>query len=123
MGGHREYSIAEPPKGELLAMDLRSGRVLWRQKISEGTPVLGGPVVTGQRVYVLAADETLAVLDADSGKIIEQHRLNRPQGPEPGRMCVSGPLLARGLLYAATQTGGLRCLGGRREARGSRCVS
>ena len=116
-GGQQEYSIAEPPKGELLAMDLGSGRVLWRQRIGEGTPVLGGPVVTTERVYVLAADETLAVLDADSGRIIEHHRLNRPEGPEPEHMCVSGPLLAQGFLYAATQTGGLRCFTGATSER------
>jgi len=118
-GGHNEYSIADPPKGELLAVELRSGRVLWRQKISKGTPVLAGPVLTDSRVYVLAADEMLAVLDANSGQLIEEHRLSSHDRPAVEQMCVAGPLLVGGHLYVATQAGGLRCYAGSAQAPGS----
>lgn len=111
-GGQKAYSLAEPPKGEVLALDLRNGHVLWRQQIGKGTPVLGGPVVTEQRVTVLAADETLAVLDADTGRVVEQRSLGSAQEPATDQMCTAGPLLVKGRLYVATQTGGLRCFAG-----------
>ena len=110
---HNENVLSNRRKAELLALDLRSGRVLWRQAIGGGSPVLGGPVFTGERVYALAADETLTILDADRGRIIEQHRLGAPETPAANDMCASGPLLVKGRLYVATQTGGLRCFGGK----------
>ena len=113
VGGQKEYSMTDRQRAELLALDVQSGRVLWRQAIGGGSPVLGGPVFTGERVYVLAADETLTILDADRGRIIEQHRLGAPETPVADDMCASGPLLVKGRLYVATQTGGLRCFGGK----------
>ena len=111
VGGQKDCSITDPPKGNVLAIDLKSGCVLWRRKVSKGVPVLGGPVFTGKLAYVLAADETLALIDADTGRITEQHSLKSLEGPVVKQRCASGPLLVNGLLYVATQSGGLRCFG------------
>ena len=110
-GGQKDCSITDSPKGSVLAIDIESGHVLWRRKVGKAAPVLGGPVFTGKLVYALAADETLSVIDADTGRVTEQHRLGSPEGPVVKQRCASGPLLVNGLLYVATQSGGLRCFG------------
>jgi len=112
VGGQKEYSMTDRQRAELLALDVQSGRVLWRRTIGQGIPVLGGTVFTGDRVYALAADETLSILDADSGRIVKQPQLASSGTPVTEDMCPAGPLLVKGRLYVATQTGGLRCFGG-----------
>lgn len=53
--------------GELVALDARTGGVLWRQKT--GAPISGAPTVAGDTVYVAARDASGWAVDVADGKV------------------------------------------------------
>jgi outer membrane protein assembly factor BamB len=112
VGGHGRYSMTRKPKGELLALDLKDGKKLWSCQVSGGSPVLAAPALAGRRVYAVAGDGTLAVIDAAYGRIIEKHQLNAGGEAGPDGMSVSSPTISGGRLYVGSETGGLRCFAG-----------
>jgi len=111
VGGHPEYSMAEEPKGELVALDLSDGKPLWRWTPAGGAPVLAPPAVAGSAVYAVASDGMLAVLDAGDGRVAETVWLNAQGEAGEGFLSTSGPTVAGGRLYVGSETGGLRCYG------------
>ena len=62
--------------GEVVALDLRDGGVLWRRSISGHSPVLAGCAFTGSLAYVASSDGYLAVIDTADGKVLERMYLS-----------------------------------------------
>ncbi|WP_456748779.1 pyrroloquinoline quinone-dependent dehydrogenase [Bradyrhizobium sp. USDA 4354] len=104
----------KPPWGEMVAVDLRGGKILWRSTVgttedlaplgmplSWGAPLVNGLAVTaGGLVFTGAMDAYLRAFDARSGKELWQGRL-----PVPG---VANPMtyLWKGEQYVAIGAGG-----------------
>jgi quinoprotein glucose dehydrogenase len=102
-----------PPWGEMVAVDLKAGRILWRSTVGTtedlasgmpfhwGTPLFNGVAVTaGGLVFTGAMDAYLRAFDAKFGRELWQGRL-----PVPG---VANPMtyLWKGEQYVAIGAGG-----------------
>jgi outer membrane protein assembly factor BamB len=101
--------------GEVTALAVRDGSVLWRTRVSGSAPVLAGCALTGRRVYAVASDGYLAVLDPKSGSVLEKQYLNDQAKPGTG-LTLSGPRIVRGRVFVGSETGGLCCLVGSESA-------
>ncbi|UPJ52164.1 pyrroloquinoline quinone-dependent dehydrogenase [Bradyrhizobium sp. 200] len=104
----------KPPWGEMVAVDLKAGKILWRSRVGTtedraplgiafpfGTPLVNGVAVTaGGLVFTGAMDAYLRAFDARSGRELWQGRL-----PVPG---VANPMtyLWKGEQYVAIGAGG-----------------
>ena len=104
----------KPPWGEMVAVDLKAGKILWRSTVGTtedlaplgapmpwGAPLVNGLAVTaGGLVFTGAMDAYLRAFDARSGKELWQGRL-----PVPG---VANPMtyLWKGEQYVAIGAGG-----------------
>lgn len=104
----------KPPWGEMVAVDLKAGKTLWRSTVGTtedlaplgmplpwGTPLLSGVAITeGGLVFTGAMDAYLRAFDARSGRELWQGRL-----PVPG---VANPMtyLWKGEQYVAIGAGG-----------------
>lgn len=104
----------KPPWGEMVAVDLRAGKILWRSTVGTtedlaplgmplpwGAPLVNGVAVTaGGLVFTGAMDAYLRAFEARSGKELWQGRL-----PAPG---VANPMtyLWKGEQYVAIGAGG-----------------
>ena len=104
----------KPPWGEMVAVDLRAGKVLWRSTVGTtedvaplgvpfpfGAPLVNGLAVTaGGLVFTGAMDAYLRAFDARSGRELWQGRL-----PVPG---VANPMtyVWKGEQYVAIRAGG-----------------
>ena len=103
-----------PPWGEMVAVDLRGGKILWRSTVGTtedraplglafkwGTPLVNGVAITaGGLVFTGAMDAYLRAFDAKSGEELWQGRL-----PVPG---VANPMtyLWKGEQYVVIAAGG-----------------
>jgi outer membrane protein assembly factor BamB len=114
--------------GEVAALALKDGRVLWRTHISGNAPVLGGCAFVGRasphdfsggergrspygRVYAVSSDGYLAILDSQDGHVLEKTSLNDQAKPGTG-LTLSTPRIAGGRVIVGSETGGLRCFVG-----------
>ncbi|MEH2614955.1 pyrroloquinoline quinone-dependent dehydrogenase [Bradyrhizobium sp. AZCC 1693] len=104
----------KPPWGEMVAVDLKGGKILWRSRVGTtedraplgiafpfGTPLVSGVAITaGGLVFTGAMDAYLRAFDARSGRELWQGRL-----PVPG---VANPMtyLWKGEQYVAIGAGG-----------------
>jgi quinoprotein glucose dehydrogenase len=104
----------KPPWGEMVAVDLKAGRILWRSRVGTtedraplgialpfGTPLVSGVAITaGGLVFTGAMDAYLRAFDARSGQELWQGRL-----PVPG---VANPMtyMWNGEQYVAIGAGG-----------------
>jgi quinoprotein glucose dehydrogenase len=104
----------KPPWGELVAVDLKAGKILWQSSVGTGedraplgfpfnwgTPLVNGVAITGGGlVFTGAMDAYLRAFDARSGVELWQGRL-----PVPG---VANPMtyLWKGEQYVAIAAGG-----------------
>ncbi|MBR0937046.1 pyrroloquinoline quinone-dependent dehydrogenase [Bradyrhizobium jicamae] len=104
----------KPPWGEMVAVDLKAGRILWHSSVGTtedlaplgialhtGTPLVNGVAITaGGLVFTGAVDAYLRAFDAKSGRELWQGRL-----PVPG---VANPMtyLWKGEQYVAIGAGG-----------------
>jgi quinoprotein glucose dehydrogenase len=104
----------KPPWGEMVALDLKAGKILWRSTVGTtedraplgltfkwGTPLVNGVAITaGGLVFTGATDAYLRAFDARSGEELWQGRL-----PVPG---VANPMtyLWKGEQYVAIAAGG-----------------
>lgn len=104
----------KPPWGEMVALDLRAGKILWRSRVGTtedraplgialafGTPLVNGVAITaGGLVFTGAMDAYLRAFDARSGQELWQGRL-----PVPG---VANPMTYqwKGEQYVAIGAGG-----------------
>src|SRR4051794_28782372 len=104
----------KPPWGEMVAVDLKAGKILWRSRVGTtedqaplgiafhwGTPLVNGVAITaGGLAFTGAMDAYLRAFDASSGEELWQGRL-----PVPG---VANPMtyLWKGEQYVAIGAGG-----------------
>ena len=104
----------KPPWGEMVALDLKAGKILWRSRVGTtedraplgialafGTPLVNGVAITaGGLVFTGAMDAYLRAFDARSGRELWQGRL-----PVPG---VANPMTYqwKGEQYVAIGAGG-----------------
>ena len=104
----------KPPWGEMVAIDLKGGKILWRSRVGTtedraplgiafpfGTPLVSGVAITaGGLVFTGAMDAYLRAFDARSGRELWQGRL-----PVPG---VANPMtyMWKGEQYVAIGAGG-----------------
>jgi quinoprotein glucose dehydrogenase len=104
----------KPPWGEMVAVDLKAGKILWRSRVGTtedraplglafhwGTPLVNGIAITaGGLAFTGAMDAYLRAFDAKSGEELWQGRL-----PVPG---VANPMtyLWKGEQYVAIGAGG-----------------
>ena len=101
--------------GEVAALDLADGHILWRTAVSGKAPVLAGCAFTGKLVYAVSDDGWLAVIDAGDGRILNKTYLNDEKTPGTGKS-LSGPQISEGRLIVGSETGGLRCFVGARSS-------
>jgi len=106
-----EVLICPVRTGEVAALTLKDGQVLWRTRISGNSPVLGGCTLAGRRAYVVSSDGYLAVLRLQDGKVLEKVYLN-DQGKPGAGLAISTPRIAGGRVIVGSETGGLRCFVG-----------
>ena len=97
--------------GEVVALALGDGRVLWRARVSGKAPVLTGCAVTRNRTYAVSSDGYLAALAAGDGKVLEKIYLNDQSQPGAG-LSLSSPQVVNNRIIVGSETGGLRCLQG-----------
>lgn len=97
-----------PPWGVLAAVDLTSGKVVWRSTLGSragvriGLPNLGGPIVTAGGLIFIAAtmDETLRAFDVETGELLWEWQL--PAGGQATPMTYE----RSGRQYVLIYTGG-----------------
>jgi outer membrane protein assembly factor BamB len=106
-----EVLICPGRTGEVVALTLEDGQVLWRTRISGNSPLLGGCTLAGRRAYVVSSDGYLAVLRLQDGKILEKVYLNDQGKPGIG-LAISTPRIAGERVIVGSETGGLRCFVG-----------
>ena len=96
--------------GQIVALDINAnGRVLWSRQVRGKSPVLTGPAVTDEHVFVATADGYLVVLSVADGRVLSEFCLNAPNHPGEMGLSVSSPFVAGGRLYVGSETGGLGC--------------
>ncbi len=105
-------AVAAVLDGEVVAIDLEQGDVLWRRRVREHSLLKAGPALSETHVYVLTHDGYLCVLDAESGELVEQHYVNAPDKPGEMGLSTSSPFIAGGKVFVGSETGGLRCFVG-----------
>lgn len=101
--------------GEVLALEIADGSILWRARVSGTAPVLAGCAFTGKSVYAVSGDGYLAVIDAENGQILEKTYLNDQAKPGTG-LTGCTPQVAGGRVIVGSETGGLACLVGAGES-------
>jgi alcohol dehydrogenase (cytochrome c) len=81
-GGDRTNPSSEKPSGTFTAVDVTTGKVLWRRKMP--TPMIGGATATASNL-VFTGDQhgTLYAMDARSGKILWKGGLGLAFGSAP----------------------------------------
>jgi len=105
-----DIAICPIRNGEIVALDLKAdGKEIWRQQISERSPALAGPALTGTHVYATTSDGYLSVLDATNGKVLERVYINHENKPGELGLTFSSPLVSGGRVFVGSETGGLRC--------------
>ncbi len=98
--------------GELVALDAKTGAVIWRQKL--GATGSGDPTVVDGLVYLVAGDDTGWAIDAENGRIAWQvvatssvaNILGAPAPAVTGKLAVFA--FGSGEIVAAFRRGGLR---------------
>lgn len=84
-------------KSNVFALDLKTGRVLWRRLFDAMNPGPNGLAVSGSRVYG-ATDASAFALDASTGHILWRHVLVTAAA----RYIDMAPLVANGLFFVST---------------------
>ncbi|WP_177181025.1 c-type cytochrome [Parapedobacter koreensis] len=96
------YPCIKPPWGTLNAVDLNSGKLLWKvplgnfeelgTKEDTGTEVYGGPVVTKSGLVVIAGtqDEKIRAFDKKTGKVLWEHKLPAAGFASPALYTIEG---------------------------------
>jgi outer membrane protein assembly factor BamB len=99
--------------GEVYALAVDTGKILWKSRVSSQAPILAGCAFTKGRIYAVAADGLLAVLDASNGKLLEKIAINDPARAGSG-LTGCPPQVADGRLIAGSETGGIQSFMGDR---------
>lgn len=106
--GNRLY--ATTGYGELVAMEVGSGRVIWRQRLD--SPATGAPAVSGGAVYAVGRDGSAFAVNADDGKVLwivpgvpSMTGVVGSAAPAVTDRAVIFPFASGGLVAALKQTG------------------
>jgi outer membrane protein assembly factor BamB len=97
--------------GEVFALAVDNGRILWRNKVAGQAPILAGCAATDTCIYTVTADGFLAILDGASGKLLEKNFLNDLAKAGSG-LTGCPPQIAQGQVIVGSETGGIQCLVG-----------
>jgi outer membrane protein assembly factor BamB len=97
--------------GEVVALAMDNGRVIWGTRLSGAAPVLSGIAVADKRIYAVSGDGYLAILDRDDGRLLSKTSLNDPAKPGSG-LSISSPTVIDGRIIVGSETGGLQCFAG-----------
>jgi len=94
--------------GQAYAIELVSGKILWRARVSASpnVPVLAGLAADSRHAFALAADGTLAILSLSDGRMLERMKLAEPS-KAPQNLSMSTPVVFGDVLFVATETTGL----------------
>ena len=95
--------------GEIAAVAVSSGHVLWRSRVSGTAPLLAGGALTAERAYVVSSDGYLAAFSISTGKLLEKIYLNDQAKPGTG-LSIASPLLVSNRIFVGSETGGLRAI-------------
>jgi outer membrane protein assembly factor BamB len=108
--------IAPCKTGEIVALDRKQKKLLWTARISGRQPILAGAAFTGERVFAVSSDGYLAVFDAAENapkRQLEKIRINSEGNPGTQNLSVSAPTIVGGRIYVGSETGNIRCIGGK----------
>lgn len=96
MSGNMMMPCQTPPWGELMAVDVSAGKIVWRRtlgvtdslpeaKRDTGRPMMGGPIVTASGLIFIAAtdDERFRAFDVKTGKLLWETKLDAAGGTTP----------------------------------------
>ena len=98
--------------GEVVALALKDGAVLWRALVSGNSPIVAGCAFTAERIYALSGDGYVAALAPKTGELLEKVFVNDKGAPGSG-LSMSTPVVVVGRLVIGSETGGMRCYAGR----------
>ncbi|MEO8078708.1 MAG: PQQ-binding-like beta-propeller repeat protein, partial [Acidobacteriota bacterium] len=93
--------------GEIAALSVADGHVLWRSRVSGSAPVLVGAALTSERAYVVSSDGYLVAFAASTGKMLEKIYLNDQKKAGTG-LSLSSPQVVANRIIVGSETGGLR---------------
>jgi quinoprotein glucose dehydrogenase len=118
-----KYSCAQPPWGELIAVNASTGDIAWRIPLGEypelvakgipvtGAPSLGGGITTAGNLIFIGAtiDGIFRAIDARNGKELWREKLNAPAHSIPstyigkdGKQYIAVPAGGGGFLRSPT---------------------
>ncbi len=92
-------------RGDLLALDDASGKILWRHDLEE--PARAAPTVADGLVFVLTMDNRLVTVARDDGRALWSYQAAGTVTPVLG---LPSPAYADGLVVAGFNSGELACL-------------
>ena len=101
--------ICPVASGEVMALDLNTGKPVWKSRVSDRAPILAATAVTEKEVFAVSQNGYLARFQLEDGKQIERIYINAEDRPGEQGFCISSPLVAGGRLFVGSETGGLRC--------------
>ena len=103
------FDLRRLSPGEVAALAVADGHVLWRSRVSGTAPVLAGGALTKERAYIVSSDGYLAAFDALTGKMLEKVYLNDQRKAGTG-LSLSPPQVVGNRVIVGSETGGLRAL-------------
>jgi outer membrane protein assembly factor BamB len=104
-----ERLICPVASGQVVALDIATGKVVWTNSVSGNAPVLAAAAVTKSEVFAVSQNGYLGRLRLDTGESIERIYLNATDKPGEQGLSISSPLVVGGRLFVGSETGGLRC--------------
>ncbi len=104
-----ERLICPVASGQVVALDIATGKVVWTNFISGNAPVLAATAVTKNEVFAVSQNGYLGRMKLDTGETIERIYLNATDKPGEQGLSISSPLVVGGRLFVGSETGGLRC--------------
>jgi outer membrane protein assembly factor BamB len=102
--------------GEVAALALADGHVLWKSRVSGNAPVLAGGALSQDRAYAVSNDGYLAAFTSATGQLLEKVYLNDEKKPGTG-LSLSRPQVVGNRIIVGSETGGLRALVGTEGAK------
>jgi len=102
--GDKLICVPGGPKGTLAALDKKSGDVLWRSSEVKDQAAYTSPAVAeidGVRQYVVLTNFGVFGVDAKDGRVLWNHRRERPYGTE----VVNSPIVRGSLVYTTVGAG------------------
>jgi outer membrane protein assembly factor BamB len=101
LSGSEKQEPGTPFGGEVVALDVATGKVEWNQKLS--TPAFGATTAVNDIVFATSYEGTVSAFDVKSGQVVWREKL--PAGSNAGVMASGDTLLApAGLAAAEGQT-------------------